>query len=326
MKAVVTGGAGFVGSHLTERLANGGVEVVCIERPKASTMQLNGTHVDFHDCGLNDEDELRKCLRGADVVFHLGALTQARTSEDFYRVNTDGTAAVLRAASRQESPPLFVFASSLAALGPCSGNGDLTDRSIPHPLSHYGNSKLLAEAVVHAYADDVPSVIFRLSTVYGPREMAVLKLFRMIKYGLALTVGPWSRQVSMLYVVDLVEAFVRSAEMPQAVVGQTLLLAHPVPTTWEQFALTIGSVLNRKPRLLSIPIPVANGIAVSAEVAAHLQGSAAILNRERVREISQDRWVCDVSKTINTLGYMPAWPVERGVAATADWYRHAGWI
>ncbi len=326
MKAVVTGGAGFVGSHLIERLADEGAEVVCIERPQASAEQLNGTPVEFHDCGLNDEDELTTCLRGADVVFHLGALTQARVPEDFYRVNTDGTAAVLRAASRQKSPPLFIFASSIAALGPCNGNGDLTDRSVPHPLSHYGNSKLLAEAVVHSYSDLVPSVVFRLSSVYGPREMAVLKLFRMIKYGLALTVGPWTRQVSLLYVDDLVEAFVRAAEIPHDVAGETFCLAHPTPTTWEQFALTIGRVINRQPRLLSIPKPIAKGIAVSAEIAARLHGSAAILNRERVREISQDRWVCDVSKTINTVGYMPAWPVERGVAETAEWYRRAGWI
>ncbi len=325
MKAVVTGGPGFVGSHLVERLSSENAQVVCIEHPRADRRWLERAAVDFRPCGLACVDELTDHLRGADVVYHLAALTKARRPEDYYQVNTEGTASIVKAAARQQTPPLIVLASSLAAIGPSTATEDLSDRTTPHPLTHYGNSKLLAEAVMHSYADEVPSVVFRLSSVYGPRELALLKLFQMIRHGLALTVGSWDREASLLYVHDLVDAFMMVTKATNAV-GRTFCLAHPTPTTWEQFALLIGRALDRRPKLISVPRPVAQGIAIAAEFGAWVSRSSATLNREKICEITQERWVCDVTRTLEMLRFVPQYPVERGVQLTADWYRQNGWI
>ena len=99
MRAVVTGGAGFVGSHLIEKLLAQGNEVVCIERPGASRGWLEGLDVEFHACGLENAELLRPLLSHSQVVYHLAALTEARTPQECYAVNTEGTANVVRAAA-----------------------------------------------------------------------------------------------------------------------------------------------------------------------------------------------------------------------------------
>jgi nucleoside-diphosphate-sugar epimerase len=326
MRAVVTGGAGFIGSHLVETLAARGDEVVCVERAGAGRGWLEGHSVDFRPIGLRHAARLAAALEGADVVFHLAALTEARSAGDFYAVNSDGTRRLLQAASQWGSAaPRVVLLSSLAALGPCRQGEILSPDSIPCPLSHYGQSKLIAEAMVHAYSDRVPATILRLPPVYGPRERAVLKLFRMVRHGIALTVGRWEREISMLYVRDAVAGLIAAAEAPRAV-GRTYCLAHPERVTWAAFARAAGRAVGRDPVLISVPVPLARLVAVAAETAASLRRTAAILNRERLRELIQQSWVCDPSRAMIETGFRPQFAVERGTLETAAWYREARWL
>ena len=325
MRAVVTGGAGFVGSHLIEALVARGDEVLCLERPGARRGWLGGLAVDYRECGL-DPAGLAGALDGADVVFHLAALTEARRPADHYRVNTEGTAHVLRAAARYNGrAPRVILMSSLAALGPNRGRAPLSPDSVPYPISHYGNSKLLAEAVMHAYADRVPGVILRFPSIYGPRERGVLILFKLVSRGVALTVGDWNREVSLMYVADVVNALIAAGTSDHAV-GRTYCLGYPQPVTWGDFAAAVGRVLGRAPALVSIPELVARAVAVGAELVGALRHRAAILNRERLREMVQPRWVCDPSLAIAELGVEPQYGPERGVPETAAWYRGAGWL
>jgi dihydroflavonol-4-reductase len=326
MRAVVTGGAGFIGSHLIEALVARGDEVVCVERAGASRRWLAGLEVGYCDAGLDDGRVLTAAFAGADVVFHLAGLTEARAARDFYAVNTEGTARVFRAAAAHAGgAPRVVLMSSLAALGPCRNGDRLSPDTVPYPISHYGHSKLLAEAIAHAFADRVPATIVRPTSVYGPRERGVLKLFRLVRRGLALTVGSWNRQVSLIHVGDVVQGLLAAADSPRAV-NRTYCLAHPEPVTWRRFARAVGAALGRDPLLVSVPASLAWAIAVAAEGCARLRRAAAILNRERLRELVQERWVCDVSRAVADLGFRPRYPLERGVPETAAWYREAGWI
>ena len=326
MRAVVTGGAGFIGSHLIEALVTRGDDVVCVDRPNASRRWIEGLPIRYLGIGLDDRDALIAAFRGADVVFHLAALTEAPRAADYYRVNTEGTAKVLSAAARHNGcAPRVIFLSSLAAIGPCR-NGDLLGPdTVPFPLSHYGHSKLLAEAVIHAYADRVRTTILRLPAVFGPRERAVLKFFRMVKRGFAVTIGPWDREISMLYVKDLVQGAIAAADTPAAA-GHTYCLAHPEPISWRGFARATARALRREPFLVSVPKSVARAIAYGIEVAAGVRRRVAILNRERVRELTQHRWVCDPSRAIRELGFRPRYSIPVGIAETATWYAEAQWL
>ncbi len=326
MRVVVTGGAGFIGSHLIEQLVARGDEVLCIERPGASTRWIERLPIQYSEAGIGDVSQLARHFEGADVVFHLAALTQARTPADYYAVNTEGTARVAEAiALHQEAAPRLILLSSLAAVGPNRNGEVLSPHSIPYPLSHYGHSKLLAELVVHSYADRVQTTIIRFPAVYGPRERGVLAFFRLVARGVALTVGPWERQLSMIYVGDAVAGLVAAAAAPSTR-GRTYCLAHPTPVTWGDFAGAVGRALGREPRLMSVPSPAAHAIALGAETWAWLRRSSALLNREKIRELVQRRWVCDPSRATNEFGFDPQFGIDLGVSATAAWYRAAGWL
>ena len=326
MRAVVTGGAGFVGSHLVEKLLNRGDEVVCIERPGADRGWVEGLDIEFKDCGLGETALLGNLVCGADVVYHLAALTEARTPDECYEVNTQGTANILKAAAGCScSPPKVVFMSSLAAVGPAPEGGSLTADTPPRPLSHYGRSKLHAEAVIHAYADRVPAIICRFPAVYGPRDRVVLKLFSMVAKGFALTIGPWDREISFLHAADAVDGLIAAANTPGAV-GNTYNLANPLPITWGEFVMAIGHALGRRPLKFAVPVIAARPIALVAETVAWLGHRAAVLNRDRVREISQARWVCDPGSAMAEIGFQPRYSLEAGVAETAEWLRRNQWI
>ncbi|MBE0567365.1 MAG: NAD(P)-dependent oxidoreductase [Krumholzibacteria bacterium] len=326
MKSLVTGAAGFVGSHLVEQLLERGDEVVAVEREGASRGWLRGLDVDFHDCGLHSPQRLRSAMRGVRVVYHLAALTEARRPRDCYAVNTVGTANVVQAAADSAgAPPRIVFMSSLAAVGPARPGQLLDGDSIPMPLSHYGRSKLQAEAILHVYADRVPAVICRFPAVYGPRDRAVLKLFQMVSHGVAFTVGPWHRKVSLVYVMDAVAGLVNAGESPHAP-GRTYCIAHPTPATWGEFVTAVALVLDRNPRRFALSMGAARAVAVAAEAVGLMRRRAAILNRDRVRELAQANWVCDVAAAMGELSYDPRYPLLSGVGRTADWLRREQWL
>jgi nucleoside-diphosphate-sugar epimerase len=326
MRVVVTGGAGFIGSHLIEALVARGDRVRCIERPGSRLGWLERQAIEFVPMGLESTERLRTALDGAQVVFHLAALTEARAPADFYAVNTEGTRRVLQAAATAGSAaPRVILLSSLAALGPCRAGEPLSPDSVPCPLSHYGQSKLLAEAMVHAFADRVPATILRFPSVYGPRERGVLKFFRMVRHGIAISVGRWDRELSMLYVRDAVQALLAAASSEPAV-GRTYCVAHPDPVTWGGFADAAGRALGRMPLRITMPVGVAHAVAVAAEGVARVRKRAATINRERVRELIQARWVCDPSRAIGELRLHPEFDIVRGTAEAVAWYREARWL
>jgi nucleoside-diphosphate-sugar epimerase len=178
---------------------------------------------------------------------------------------------------------------------------------------------------MHAYADRVPGTIVRLTSVYGPRERGVLKFFKLVQRGIALGVGSWDRELSMIYVKDVVQGLLAIADRPVSGV-RTYCLAHPEVISWRSFAAVVGRALGRSPVLLSLPAMAARVVAVGAELCAAVGGHAAVLNRGRVRELTQQRWVCDPSRAMREIGFAPQFAIARGVPETAAWYREAQWL
>ena len=90
--------------------------------------------------------------------------------------------------------------------------------------------------------------------------------------------------------------------------------------------MEVAAAMDRRPILISIPKFVARTMAITAEAIARLRKQAAILNRDRVRELCAFRWVCDPSRAIAEAGFRPTFPLERGIPETARWYRGVGWL
>jgi UDP-glucose 4-epimerase len=173
-KIAVTGGAGFIGSNLVERLLSKGHEVTVVDDLSTglkSNLELN--RITFHELSLTNRDELAKALNGVDAIVHLGARGSVPRSLKnpiaTHDVNATGTLNVLEAA--RASGAQVIFSSSSSVYG---RNGQLPkDESMwLSPLTPYAASKLAAEGYVQAYgaAYEVPVTLLRFFNVFGPKQ------------------------------------------------------------------------------------------------------------------------------------------------------------
>ena len=208
---LVTGGTGFIGTHLLETLAARGEPVRALVRPTRVPRALpQGVEVVHGD--LSSGAGLAEALGAVHTVIHLAGVTKALRQSDYYAGNVRATEQL--ALAMAGTGIRLVHVSSLAAMGPNTPGAPLTEDSEPHPISHYGRSKLEAERVVRRLVPG--AVIVRPPVVYGPRDTDVFQLLKSISKGLVLEISGGERWFSALYVKDLVEGLLAAAAAPAA--------------------------------------------------------------------------------------------------------------
>lgn len=229
-RALVTGGAGFIGSHLVERLVKDGHEVVVIDNLSTGRAH-NLAHIQkdairLHQIHIAEHDAIRPLFEGIDWVFHIAALADIVPSIEsplaYYRANVTGTASVVEAA-RLAGVKRFLYAASSS----CYGIPDVyptPETAAIRPQYPYALTKYLGEQTVLHWAQvyKMPAVALRLFNVYGPRSRtsgtygAVFGVFLAQKLaGKPFTVvGDGTQTRDFTYVTDVVEAFVKAAHSP----------------------------------------------------------------------------------------------------------------
>jgi len=314
---VVTGGTGFIGAHLIEMLAAAGEAV----RPLVRRDAAFPPGVQPVRCDLTKPGSLDEALRGADTVIHLAGVTKALRPADYYAGNLTTSENLARAAASRGIR--FVHVSSLAAMGPSPDGRPISEDAEPLPVTHYGKSKLEAErAVRHALAD---AVIVRPPVVYGPRDRDVFQLLKSISKGLVLEIAGGERWFSAIYVRDLCAGLIAAARAPQGA-GRTYFLAHAKPLSWTEFGAVASRILGRTPRVVKIPIPVAQAVGAVAELWSRVTGSPGIISREKIREARCTHWTCDTRRATDELAFTAPTGIEAGLAETLAWYKGAGWL
>lgn len=229
MKALVTGGAGFIGSHLVEMLIEDGHEVVAIDNLHCGQIKnfntiKNNPNFSFHQVDIRDYDKLFPHFENVDWVFHLAALADIVPSiempKEYFQTNVDGTFNVLECA-KTTNVKRFIYAASSS----CYGIPDVYPTPETHPPSPqypYALTKYLGEQLVMHWEQlyQLPSISLRLFNVYGPRARtsgtygAVFGVFltQKIHNQPYTVVGDGSQTRDFTYVTDVAQAFLCSAK------------------------------------------------------------------------------------------------------------------
>lgn len=322
--ALVTGATGFVGGHLTERLVRQRWRVRALVRPTSDTTRLDELGVERVQGDLGDPAALRRAAAGADVVFHLAAVTVAANEAAYQRANVEGTRLLADAVRTADPRPArLIYLSSYAACGPSrNGHPRRTDET-PAPLTAYGRSKLGGEAAVEALAEQgVEVVILRAPAVYGPGDRAFLPYVRLVRRSVAPAPSGPERIVDLVYVEDLADALVRAADILPGIYP----VAEPVQHAWAEIVSEIANSVGTRPLRLPLPPPLVRLAGSVAERVGDLFGGAGVFNREKADELLASAWTCDLTGSGELLPPQQATPLADGMARTVRWYRTKGWI
>ncbi len=326
MKTLVTGGTGFIGSRLIERLSDRGDTVLCVAKDRLNAEVLRSLGVETVLGNLANGIDWKTVLDGVDVIFHVAGVTRGRSAADYITGNAVATERFLEAVM-QHRPGLrrFLYVSSLSAVGPSPDGRPITEESPYHPVSDYGRSKFLAEQAVLRRADSIPITIVRPSAVYGPRERDMYDYIRTIMHGLQLLIGYGRKWVNLVYVDDLVDGIIRAADSPRAV-GQTYFLGSERAYDEEEVGETIASIVRRHPLRVHVPHAAAYAVGAIGELSGRVFGKDIFMNIQKVREVVQKAWSCSVDKARRELGFHQQVSLAEGMGITYRWYLDNGWL
>ena len=305
-RAVVTGGAGFIGSNLVRALLERGDEVRVLDNfSTGNRANFDGFDVDIVEGELRSYERVHNAVRGREVVYHLGALGSVpRSVQDpltSSAVNVEGTLNVLLAA-RDEGVRRVVFSSSSSVYG-SKTDLPVSESLLADPISPYGVAKLAAERYCVSFSrvyEAFETVVLRYFNVFGPRQnprsqyAAMVPLFiTAVAAGEPVTVfGDGEQSRDFTYVANIVDATIRAADAEHAN-GRILNVAAGSPASVNAVADAIGRILDK---------PVEKTFAPP-----------------RPGDI-RDSWA-DVTAAREILGYVPSIDLEAGLRRTIDFLR-----
>ncbi|MBY0539682.1 NAD-dependent epimerase/dehydratase family protein [Patescibacteria group bacterium] len=251
-KAVVTGGAGFVGSHVTDALIAQGFEVAVIDNLSGGKAENVNPKAVLHELDVRDYEKILPIMEGAQYVFHLAALPRVQYSIDYPEetnsVNVGGTLSVLRAAHAAKVSRVVYAASSSAY-----GNQEklpLSEDMLADPLSPYGLQKYVGElyAKVFATVYGLQTVSVRFFNVYGPRldpdgayALVIGKFLKQRKEGKLMTItGDGEQTRDFTHITDIVNGMIAAATSPKVGKGEVINLGRGKQVSVNELAKLIG--------------------------------------------------------------------------------------
>ncbi len=310
-RCLVTGAAGFIGSHLCEALCARGHEVVGLDafipyypRPvkeRNLAALLGQARFAFHEADLRT-DELAPLIAGCETIFHLAAmpgLMQSWTDFELYETcNISGTQRLLDAA-RKSPIKQFIHISTSSVYGREATQGE----EMPlHPFSPYGITKLASENLCRAYGANfaLPFTILRYFSVYGPRQrpdMGYFKLINDLIQGSTFTLfGDGAQTRSNTYVADAVAATVLAMERRPASLGETFNVCGGEVVSLNQVLALLEDITGRRARL----------------------------DRQPPRPGDQRHTAANIAKARQLLGYDPRTSLAEGLRAQVAWQHSLG--
>ncbi|MEO5588483.1 MAG: SDR family NAD(P)-dependent oxidoreductase, partial [Gemmatimonadaceae bacterium] len=317
MNVLVTGGAGFIGSHLADRLVERGDTVTIVDsfdpfynetikRRNIAPVLLSG-HAKLLEIDITDENELDAALGESafDGIVHLAARAGVRPSierpMEYVRTNIDGTQSMLNIALRRGVRPI-VFGSSSSVYGDSTPVPFSETAAVASPISPYAATKRAAELLCHAHAHlhSASIACLRLFTVYGPRQrpdLAIHKFARLMSEGRAIPFfGDGTTERDYTYIADIISGIERSLDWAVGAepgAFEIINLGESVTTTLARLVEMIGAELGTEP----------------------------VLQRMSHQAGDVQKTFADVTHARELLGYDPRTTMEEGIRRFVEWFR-----
>lgn len=310
-RIVVTGGAGFIGSHLCEALLGDGHRVIALDNfddfydpaVKRDNIEAASAHPGFTlvEGDIRDERVVNEVLGGGvDVIVHLAARAGVRPSIEqpllYLDVNVRGTGVLLEAC-RRHRVERFIFGSSSSVYGNSEKASFAESDEVSNPISPYAATKKAGELLCHTYyhLHGIAITCLRFFTVYGPRQrpdLAIHKFARLIEAGRPIPVfGDGGTMRDFTYIDDVVDGMRRAIERCSGY--RVYNLGESQPVSLGQLIATLEAALGKK----------------------------AVIDRQERQPGDVERTCADVTLARRELGYQPATDLRTGLARFVEWLR-----
>ncbi|HQR44742.1 MAG TPA: NAD-dependent epimerase/dehydratase family protein [Thermoanaerobaculia bacterium] len=319
----LTGGTGFVGSHVADALLARGYRVRALVRRPEAPGWLKGLDLEIVKGDVRDVACLDALVRGADAVVHAAGKTSARSEADYMAANAGGTANVARAAKRVAPNAHVVLVSSLAAAGPSRDGTPLKASAPPRPVSTYGRSKRAGEEELRR-AGGLSFTILRPSAVYGPRETSIRDLFVAASKGIVPLLAGGKPRIQLVYALDVAAAV--TGALRRGGRGETFFVAHPEVETYASIARTLAALPEKRPVLVPVPAALIRFAGLVVGAATAFSSGPPVFNAEKAEEMLEPAWLCDVSEAQAALGGPFTTDFATGARKTWEWYLENGWV
>jgi nucleoside-diphosphate-sugar epimerase len=308
--ALVTGGAGFIGSHLAAALRDAGMKVRVIDDLSTGyreNLADIGDGIDFINAGITDAKALDRALENVELVFHQAAIPSVPRSinspEETHEASVNGTFSLLLAA-RDRKVRRLVYAASSSAYGDQPESPKREDMK-PDPLSPYAAAKLVGEYYCQVFSRSygLETVALRYFNVFGPRQDpsseysgVISRFIRALETGERPTIyGDGEQSRDFTYVSNVVDANLRAAES-SAAVGKVLNIANGKSVTINQLLDTLKDLTGK------------------TQVAAEYRPA-------RLGDVRHS--LADLTLAMSVLGYAPHVELEEGLRRTFEWWKQS---
>jgi nucleoside-diphosphate-sugar epimerase len=326
MTSLVTGAAGFLGSHLTTLLAARGGRTRALVQPARDAGWQAPGGVEVYHADIADKSAIVPALDGVDTVYHCAALTGPwGPRAEYHRVNVDGLETVVRAAMAA-GVRRFVHVSSITVHGNDvhgAADEDAPLRSEPNP---YSQTKVAGELLLRRMIRDegAPVTVVRPGWIYGPGDTASFGRFAaMIASRQMIVVGAGRNHVPLAYVGDVAEGMLLASQAERAA-GRAYLLLNDEPVTQGEFLAAIAAELGTAPPSRAIPYRagvLAGGVAESVWKLARRKQAPPVMRYGLQLLGGENRF--SIARARQELGFSPATGYVEGVRRGIAWYRQA---
>jgi len=317
-KVLVTGAGGFIGSHLTNRLASLGKEVIAID-VKPCPPQLKSEKIYYQLLDIRNYNHIKELLKDVKIVYHLASvhLEVHAGEEEFEDVNVRAVKDLVTA-SAEAGVQRFIHTSSVGIYGDVK-NPPADENSPVNPVIPYDRTKLAGEQAALQTADKtgLNLIVLRPAWVYGSGCPRTLKLLRTIKKGRFFYIGKGVNFRHPLYIDDMVEAFLLASSAPPTFAGKSYIIAGPQYMTLREMVDTFAKALGAPKPKMAVPKSLGFCLGFAAELIFGIIRSEPPFSRRSLGFFEHAN-AFDITAAKLDLGFIPKIDLEEGLRRTLN--------